>query len=317
MLVSGAGGMVGSALVRRVRDDGLGSVVRLVNAKPTGTPTTTRTNEGAAAHVQWNPLTMSMDAKALPSDGSIDTVVHLGGAALSPFWTAKNKRDVRDSRVNGLRLILDWIKSLPHDKRPRVLVCASGVYGPTPASYAGPAFHEHSEPYNPDTFLGSVSKLTEGTASELKDAGVRAVYVRPGVVLSPHGGALRQMLLPFKLGLGGPMGSGEQKFPWISLRDTVGAILHVIQTPSIEGPVNLVSPTAAETSQRAFAAALGKALHRPAIIPTPAFVLRTVLGQAADEILLGSLKIEPRVLSQTGYVFQDTDLAKCLREMLS
>ena len=307
ILISGSTGLIGKALTK---------ALRISDKNYTVWQLTTSTGK-VPGGIRWNPSS-SVFISELPT--KVDAVIHLAGAPLDLRWTKKMKDQVYTSRVQGAQLLADWLDSFETkltDPRP-TFICTSavGYYGTPPSDYSGPPFTETSRPFNEGTFLGKVSSDCERACDLIRDR-VRVIHPRFGVVLDPSGGALKEMLLPFKLGLGGPMGSGQQMFPWVSLRDVVAALVFMLENPQIEGAVNVVAPTAAETSQKQFAKALGKALHRPAAIPVPAFALKGLIGsEAAEAMLLSSIKVAPRVLTESGFKFQDPKIEECLQNML-
>jgi len=224
-------------------------------------------------------------------------------------WTNPKKIRIRESRIRSTHLLSETLAKLP--TRPRVLICASAV------GYYG---HRGSEILREDSasgrgFLASVCREWEDSASAARDAGIRVVHARFGVVLSPHGGALQKMLLPFQLGLGGPIGSGRQFLSWISIDDTIAALRFALDNSKIEGALNVVAP--APVANRAFVETLGKVLARPALIPLPAFALKIALGkEAANETLLASQRAIPERLAAHGFQFQHPELEGALRHLL-
>ena len=294
VLVSGSSGLIGSALAPALRRDG--HVVRRLRRAPGG---------GADA-ASWNPADGTFAAGAL--DG-IDAVVHLAGESIAGGrWTAARKARIRDSRAGGTRRLCAALAAL--DTPPRVLVAASaiGFYGDR-----GDALLDESAP--PGTgFLPEVSRSWEAAAAPALEAGIRVVHLRIGIVLSPAGGALGQMLLPFKLGVGGVLGSGEQYMSWIALDDVVGVVRHALADESLSGPANTVAPRA--VTNREFTRTLGRVLRRPAILPAPAFALRIALGEMADALLLASTRVDPAVLRATAFEFRHPELDGALRHVL-
>ncbi|TWU41916.1 TIGR01777 family oxidoreductase [Novipirellula artificiosorum] len=238
----------------------------------------------------------------------VDAVVHLAGASIaSRRWSDVVKREIRESRVLKTRQLCESLARLP--KKPRVLVCASatGVYG----DRQDQVLDEHSA--HGEGFLADVADQWERACRPAVDAGIRVVHARFGLILSRQGGALAKMLLPAKLA-GGSLGSGHQWWSWIAMDDVLGGIYHAIQTDSLSGPVNFVSPTPVQN--RDFAKVLGSVMHRPALLPAPAFGLRIALGEMADALLLASTRVVPVKLQQSGYRFRFNDLAETLRYSL-
>lgn len=238
----------------------------------------------------------------------VDAVVHLAGKSIaSSRWTDKVKQEIRDSRVIKTRELCETLAGL--DRKPSVLVCASatGIYGDR-----GDERLDEESDLGRD-FLSEVAEEWESACQPAIDAGIRVVNARLGLVLSPNGGALQKMLLPAKF-CGGALGSGNQWYSWIALDDVVGAIYHAITDESIAGAVNFVSPE--PITNRDFAATLASVLGRPALIPAPAFLLRTALGEMADGLLLTSTRVQPRCLLQAGYRYRFTSLREFLRYTL-
>ena len=294
VLLTGSSGLIGSALAPALSGDGH-RVRRLRRAA-----------SAAADATSWNPADGAFVAGAL--DG-IDAVVHLAGENIAGGrWTAARKARIRDSRVDGTRRLCEALAAL--DTPPRVLVAASaiGFYGDR-----GDALLDESAA--PGTgFLPEVSRSWETAAAPARDAGIRVVHLRIGIVLSPAGGALAQMLLPFKLGVGGVLGSGDQYMSWIALDDVVGVVRHALADESLSGPVNTVAPQA--VTNREFTRTLGQVLRRPTILPAPAFALRIALGEMADALLLASTRVDPAALRATTFEFRHPQLDGALRHLL-
>ena len=294
VLVSGSSGLIGSALVPALSADG--HAVRRLRRAPGG---------GADA-TSWNPDDGTFAAGAL--DG-LDAVVHLAGENIAGGrWTASRKSRIRDSRVEGTRRLCAALAAL--ETPPRVLVAASaiGFYGDR-----GDALLDESAAPGIG-FLPEVSRSWEAAAAPAREAGIRVVHLRIGIVLSPAGGALGQMLLPFKLGVGGVLGSGEQYMSWIALDDLVGIVRHALADESLSGPVNAVAPRA--VTNREFTRTLGQVLRRPTILPAPAFALRIALGEMADALLLASTRVDPAALRGGSFEFRHPELDGALRQVL-
>lgn len=281
--VTGSSGLIGKALVTSLRRDGH-EVRRVVRDEPA------------------SPDEVRADAAGL---AEVDAVVHLAGEPIaSKRWTAEQKRRIRGSRVEGTRALVDVLVGL--DARPRVLLSGSavGFYGD-----GGEAELDESAPPG-SGFLAEVVAAWEAAAAPAAPAGIRTVFLRTGIVLSPDGGALGPQLPLFKLGLGGPIGGGRPWWPWITIDDEVGAIRHLL-TADLEGPVNLCAPNPAR--QRDVAKALGAALHRPAVLPVPKLGPRLLLGkELADSLLGDSLRVVPRRLLESGYEFRHPELGPAL-----
>lgn len=297
-VVSGASGLLGSRLSAVLSAGGHAPVAL--------TRESSRAPRTAGGNVAWDPQSGSIDAKGL---NTADYVVHLAGEPIaSGRWSDARRTSIRDSRVAGTRLLAETLGAL--DSPPRALICASatGWYG-----------DRGDEPLTEDAgpghgFLSDVCRDWEAAADPAREAGIRVVNLRFGMVLWPAGGALKQMLPPFRAGAGGRIGSGRQFWSWVSLNDAIGAILHAAATDSLEGPVNVVSP--APVRNQEFSAVLGSVLRRPTLVPVPASVLRLLLGQMADELLLSSARVIPLRLRESGFTFRDPELEPALRHML-
>ena len=300
IIVTGSTGLVGTALVRSLLAEGH-QVTRMVR----GGSQTFRA-PGTSA-VSWDPETGIVNAAELEGH---DAVVHLAGEPVAAGrWTDEKKRRIRDSRVKSTRLLAETLASLKD--KPKVLVSASaiGFYG----DRGGEVLHEESA--SGEDFLSEVCREWEKAALPASQAGIRVVHLRIGIVISAEGGALAKMLTPFKLGLGGPIGGGNQYMSWVALDDVVGIIKHALTHEEVRGPVNTVAPQPVTNAE--FAKALGRALNRPAVLPTPAFALRLALGrEMADALLLGGARVEPARLKATGYQFAYPELEGALRHVL-
>jgi uncharacterized protein (TIGR01777 family) len=293
--VSGSTGLIGGALVERLRREGH-TVARLVrSAKNAG-----------AGDIAWDPEAGTLDGAALEG---MDAVVHLAGENVGTRWTEEKKRRIRDSRIKGTRLISETISRLARPPRVLVQASATGIYG----DRGDEALTEASAPGT--GFLAEVVRDWEGASGHAESAGIRVVKLRIGVVLTAKGGALERLLLPFRMGVGGRIGTGRQWMPWISLDDAVEVIVRAIRDERLRGPVNAVAGSVRNAD---FTDALARALHRPALIPVPAFGIRALFGQMADEALLSGQRAEPARLREIGHVFHhptlDTALAAALRD---
>lgn len=319
--VSGATGLVGSQLcgllglaghqvIRLVRDPSQASD----DARSLRTLTADResscisTTGGMADAKSPRVAVWSSSAEAARLNG-IDAVVHLAGKSIGEGrWSAATKREIAESRVWPTRQLCESLARLPQP--PQALLCASaiGIYG-----NRGDEWMDESSAPGHD-FLADVGTAWEDACQPAVEAGIRVVHLRFGIVLSPRGGALAKLLLPFKLGLGGRLGSGRQWWSWIGIDDAISAIYHCLATPQLNGPVNLVTPHPATNAE--FTRALGQVLRRPALLPAPAFALRLALGEMADALLLSSTRVRPNRLQETGFVFRDSDLVNCLSHLL-
>lgn len=288
--------MIGSALVTELTRRGH-RVSRMVRRPATG-----------LGEISWDPAADRLDPGDLEG---LDGVVHLAGENIAARWTAGRKARIRESRVKGTKLISEALAQLR--RRPAVLVSASamGIYG----NRGSEVLTEASVPGDRSRdFLASVAWEWEAAAEPARVAGIRVVHPRFGLVLSPKGGALKKMLLPFRLGLGGEIGDGTQWMSWISIDDAVGAILHALDTDTLRGPVNATAPE--PLTNRDFTRALGRVLGRPTPFRVPTAALRLVLGEMADSTLLTSTRAVPSKLLAAGYAFQHPHLEGALRHVL-
>jgi uncharacterized protein (TIGR01777 family) len=298
VVITGGSGLVGRALVAELaRRSHLPVVVSRTPARQTG----------FAPQVElagWDGVT----AQALvPILEGADAVVHLAGESIaSGRWTTAKKKRIRESRTVSTRALTDALRQCT--SRPGVLVQGSAV-----GYYGARRDEEVEEGASPgDDFLAQVCREWEAASSGVEEMGVRRIVVRTGVVLSPRGGALPKMVLPFRLFAGGPLGDGQQWLPWIHIDDEVGAIGFLLESEA-EGPFNLVSPT--PVTNRAFSRLLGSVLGRPSWLPTPSFALRLALGEMAT-LLLGGQRAVPGGLRQLGYQYRFPTLEEALRELL-
>lgn len=292
--VTGASGLIGSALTESLQRDGH-EVVRLVRRPARG-----------AGEVEWNPAEERIDTPRLEG---VDAVVHLAGESVGERWSDEKKRRIRRSRVQGTRLLAEALASL--ERRPAVLVSASaiGYYG----DRGEQRLDEESTPGA--DFLSGVAVEWEGAAEAAAQAGIRVVHPRLGVVLSTRGGALDRMLTPFRLGMGGTLGSGEQWMSWIALPDAVAALRFLIDGSLLSGPVNLVAPDPVTNAE--FTRALGDALGRPAVVRVPELALRLAFGEMADAALLASQRVAPARLEEAGFRWRFPELEDALRALLA
>ena len=293
--VSGATGLIGGGLTPRLALAGH-AVVPFVR-RPL------RPGEQAIA---WDPARGAIDRAALEG---CDAVVHLAGENVFGRWTAAKKQRIRESRVAGTRLVSETLAAL--ERPPRVLLAASavGYYGDQ-----GAAELTEQAPGG-DDFLAAVARDWEAATAPARQRGVRVANLRFGVVLARSGGALAKMLPAFRLGLGGPIGSGAQYFPWVALEDAVGAILYVLATDSLSGPVNVAAPH--PVTQLDFVRTLGRVLRRPTILPVPPVALWLAFGREAAAFMASSQRVVPARLVAAGYRFRFGELEPALRQILS
>lgn len=294
VLISGSTGLVGTAL--SVALEGMGhEVIPLKRGEKT---------PGAA---WWDPAQGSID---LGPAAGIDAVFHLAGENIAGGrWTAERKARIMDSRRVGTRVLAEALATA--DEKPGVLVSASGIgyYGEL-----GDAIATEDTPLG-EGFLRDICQAWEAATQPARDAGIRVVNARIGVVLSTDGGALTKMLTPFKLGLGGKVGNGRQVMSWVSLQDLVNMLLFVMTDPGLSGPVNMVAPNPVTNAE--FTKALGRALKRPTIAPLPVFAARLMFGEMADELLLTSTRVAPTVLQAAGYAFLHHEIDAGMRAVLA
>jgi uncharacterized protein (TIGR01777 family) len=295
VLISGASGLIGSTLARTLTANGH-RVVRLRRGAVTN-----------GNDVGWEPGAGRIDAPALEA---LDAVVHLAGEGIGEKrWSDEQKRRILESRTRGTELLVGALAT--REQKPKVLVSASaiGYYG----DRGDEVLTEVSTPGR--DFLASVCEQWEAATAPASDAGVRVVNVRTGIVLARKGGALGRLLLPFKLGLGGRVGSGHQYMSWISIDDEVGAIVHAIDNGELHGAMNATGPNPVTNAE--FTSTLGHVLHRPTLLPTPLAPLKIVYGpELVESLLLFSQRVEPTKLRATGYEFRHPSLEAALRAVL-
>lgn len=289
IVVSGSSGFIGSALCEALEARG-DRVARLVRPGRR-----VATDQRAIA---WDPERRTIDPGALEG---VDAVVHLAGEGIADRrWTEAQKKRIRDSRADGTKLLAHALSQLA--EKPALFLCASavGIYGDRGAT----PLDELADPGR--DFLAEVCLAWEQAAQPAEHAGIRVAHSRFGVVLDPAGGALAKMLPPFKLGLGGKLGSGEQYMSWIARSDAVRALLHLLDTPTLSGAINVTAPTPVTNAQ--LTAALGKALRRPTVFAVPGFAARAVFGEMAQVALLSGARVLPRRLLDSGFQFEHADL---------
>lgn len=294
ILVTGSHGLIGSALVPFLKTGGH-EVSRLV-----------RSAETAPGEIRWDPEEQSIEKEKLEG---FDAVVHLAGENIAGGrWNAERKQRIRDSRVEGTRLLAEALAGL--NRPPQVLVCASavGYYG----DRGEEVLDERSE--SGSGFLAEVCREWEAAAQPARERGIRVVNLRFGMVLSASGGALEKMLLPFKMGVAGIVGNGRQYWSWVALDDVPEAVLYVITNEKLKGGINCTSPR--PVTNREFTKTLGRVLRRPTIFPMPGFIARLEFGEMADELMLASTRVLPDKLSESGFEFRFRDVEGALRHTL-
>lgn len=299
VLIAGSTGLVGTALVKALASDGH-TVCRLMR------PESKTTSGKDGFDVAWNPATGELGGAGVGADA----VVNLAGASIAGGrWTKDRKALLRSSRIDTTRALVNALTKM--NARPRVLVSASaiGIYG----NRGDEVLTEENKPGT--DFLADLAREWEAEALKAEALGIRVVLARFGIILARHGGALAKMLVPFKLGAGGRLGSGKQWMSWITLQDVVGIIRFAIENGSVRGAVNVVSPEAVQNAE--FTKVLAKAMHRPALLPAPTFALRLALGEMADALLLSSQRVQPQKLQQFGYSYQHPDLPSALSAVLA
>jgi uncharacterized protein (TIGR01777 family) len=292
ILISGASGPIGAALLPSFRGNGT-HIVRLVRSRATGDD-----------QIFWDP-----SEPLTPSTVSgFDIVIHLAGESIMGRWTKEKKEKIRDSRVVGTFNLSSALAET--EEKPKVFICASatGYYG----NRGDESLNEDSPPGA--GFLAEVCQDWEEATTPAVQADIRTAHVRTGVVLSPKGGALGAMLTPFKLGLGGRIGSGQQWMSWIHVQDWVGAIHHILKNDLIQGAVNMVAPKPVRNLE--FVKTLASVLSRPAIFPMPEFAVKLAFGEMGEEVLLAGQKVEPAKLISTGYPYRYRDLRPALEALL-
>lgn len=295
VLITGSSGAIGAALAPRLERAG-NDVVHL-SRRPGGPGRST---------ILWDPAAGRIDAAGLEG---VDAVVHLAGENIAGGrWTPERKRAIRESRVFGTGLLAERLAGL--SRRPRVIVSASalGWYG----DRGSEILTEDSAPGR--GFLADVCREWEAAAGPARAAGIRTVHLRIGIVLTPESGALKEMMTPFRWGIGGPLGHGRQWMSWITLHDLVRAFEHLLGAESVSGPVNGVSPGAVTNAE--FSRTLARVMRRPGLIPAPAIALKLLVGEMAEALLLSSARLAPTRLLSSGFVFDQPALEAALRELL-
>jgi uncharacterized protein len=292
ILVSGVSGPIGAALLPTLKTRGY-EVTRLVRSAVTGED-----------QISWDPGKPIAPAAV----SGFDAVVHLAGESIVGRWTEEKKSKIRNSRVAGTTALAQALAQAKD--KPQVFACSSaiGYYG----DRGNELLNEHSSPGS--GFLPDVCREWEAATKAAADAGIRTVQMRTGIVLSKKGGALGKMLTPFKLGVGGKIGDGQQWMSWIDVQDMVGAIHHILKSDLLQGPVNMVAPK--PVTNEDFSGTLASVLSRPAIFPMPAFIVKLVFGEMGQTVLLGSQRVEPTQLVMSGYPFRFSSLNASLENIL-
>ncbi len=296
VLVTGAGGLIGAALRRSLEADGI-EVVRLVRRTPAGPD-----------ERFWNPAAGELNTADVEG---FDAVVHLAGAGIGDKrWSGSRKQEILDSRVAGTTLLAERLAEA--NEKPSVLISSSaiGYYGSRDEPVT-----ESDGPADPPDFLAEVCLRWEAATGAATTAGITTTHIRTGIVLAGSGGALGKLLIPFRLGVGGKLGSGKHWWSWISIEDHIRAIRHLIASP-VEGPVNLTAPLPATNAE--VTRALGAVLRRPTFLPVPRFALEMILGkELATALLFTSVRVLPGKLEESGFRFHHSDVESALRAVLS
>lgn len=292
ILVSGVSGPIGAALLPSLQASGY-DVIRLVRREATGD-----------GQISWDPAKPLAPARV----SGFDAVIHLAGESIVGRWTKTKKIKIRNSRVAATASLAGALAAAKD--KPQVFICSSAI------GYYGDRGNEVlNEQSNPGTgFLSDVCREWEAATQGAANAGIRTVQMRTGVVLSAQGGALEKMLPPFRLGVGGRIGDGQQWMSWIDIEDMVGAIHHILKSDLLQGPVNMVAPKPVKNVE--FVKTLGSVLSRPAILPMPAFAVKLLFGEMGETVLLGSQRVEPAQLVASGYPFRFSNLRASLENIL-
>jgi hypothetical protein len=293
ILITGASGLLGTALQKSFNEKGY-EMLLAGRGKPKN-----------ANEIEWDVEAGFAEPEKLEG---IEAVIHLAGEPVSGRWTDEKKRKIHDSRVLGTRSVVEALSGL--QAKPKVFVSASGIgyYG----DRGDDVMTEMSGPG--DTFLAKVCRDWEAEARRAEDVGIRTVLVRTGIVLSKHGGALAEMLTPFKFGVGGVVGSGKQWMSWLALDDIIAIYNHVLEDESMRGAFNATSPDPVTNEE--FTKALGSVLYRPTILPLPEFAVNLIFGEMGDALLLDSTRAVPKRLEEAGFEFKFTDLTTALKHEL-
>ncbi|MFQ5803950.1 MAG: TIGR01777 family oxidoreductase [Candidatus Methylomirabilales bacterium] len=300
VLVSGATGFIGKSLCAAIKERGVPFTA--FSRRPDRAKSLL---PGVKEAYRWRPKLEPAPLVAIQGAGAL---VHLAGETVAGRWNKYKKQDIRESRVVGTRHLVEAIGEAT--SKPGVLVCASAV-----GYYGSRGEEELTEDSAPGSdFLAEVCQAVEAEARRAEEFHVRVVMLRTGMVLGREGGALKQMLIPFKLGLGGPVGNGQQWVPWVSIDDVIGIILHAIEVGKVKGPINVTAPHPVRNVE--FSKTLGHVLHRPAFLPAPAIGLKILLGEFAD-VLLTSQRVIPQRIQESGYKFRHPTLEAALHAILA
>jgi uncharacterized protein (TIGR01777 family) len=294
ILMTGSSGLIGTQLRKRLDQQGH-AVYRMLRSNPDVNP------------FYWQPLAGEI---RIPEGNRIDAVINLAGPSIADGrWTRKRKKLIIDSRVKGTALLADAISRL--EEKPEVFISGSaiGFYGDT-----GDFIVDENSPHG-SGFLAEIAQQWEQATQPAVKAGIRTVNIRTGVVLSTDGGMLDKLLLPFRMGLGGIVGSGKQYLSWVSIHEIVSMIMFLLENREIAGAVNLVSPE--PVTNRDFTKTLGAVLHRPTVVPMPSYAVKLAFGEMGKELLLAGARVKPTRLTEAGYEFRDWDLLEALRKLLS
>ena len=308
ILVTGSTGLVGTALVARLAQDGH-AVCRLLRRDSVAPPA-----PSGVVDAVWNPAVAELKGgpfgEAPGKDPGVEAVVNLCGASIAGGrWTKPRKELLRTSRIDTTRALVEALAKT--NVRPRVLLSASaiGIYGDS----GDRVLTEQSSPGS--DFLAELARKWEAEARRAEELGMRVVLARFGIILAREGGALPKMMLPFRFGAGGKLGSGRQWMSWVAIQDVVGILKLALENGSLGGAVNVVAPGAVQNAE--FTELLAKAMRRPALFPAPGFALRLALGEMADALLLSSQRVAPQKLQQLGYSFAYSELPAALKAVLA
>ena len=294
ILITGASGLIGSALQNYLSEQGY-------------TVYCMERGENCKSDFHWQPKKGTI---YFNESIYIDVVINLAGSNISNGrWTKKKKQTIFDSRVKSTQLLASKLVTLKQPPKLFISGSAIGFYGETGSSTVNEADQAGND------FLSYVAREWEKATQPALDAGIRTVHLRTGIVLSTQGGALQKMLLPFKLGLGGVIGSGKQYMSWVSIDDVTRIIDFILQSKTISGPVNMVAPESVTNYE--FTKSLGKALNRPTIFPMPSFIAKLLFGEMADALLLTSTRVQPKELIDNGYQYRHSNLLSALKDCIN